>query len=155
MDESIAERVFASPEYLSARSIFLYRSLPTEADTSLILGAALSEGKEVYLPRIEGEEMALVRYEHGTKCIRNEYGIEEPEGEPAEVLPDLALIPLVAFDRDKHRLGRGKGYYDRFLARFSGQVIALAYSCQEVAALPVEPFDRSPRVIVTDKERFE
>ena len=152
MSEAIEERVTSFPEYLGARSIFIYHSTSDEPDTRSLIGRALSEGKQVFLPRIEGEEMALVPYRTGDTLRVGPFGIEEPVGEPSRVTPDLAVVPLVAFDQDKHRLGRGKGYYDRFLARYDGCSIALAFSAQEWAAIPVEHHDVSPTVVITDKE---
>lgn len=153
--KEIAARLFASEEYRKAASIFLYLSTTDEADTHLVLSHALSEGKTLYLPRIEGKDMALVPYREGDPLAVNRYGISEPTGAGAEVTPDLAVIPLVAFDRTKTRLGRGKGYYDRFLSSFRGTSIALAFSAQEWDLLPAEPFDRKPSVILTEKERIE
>ncbi|MBO4472603.1 MAG: 5-formyltetrahydrofolate cyclo-ligase, partial [Clostridia bacterium] len=67
----------------------------------------------------------------------------------------LALIPLVAFDRTRARLGRGKGYYDRFLASYGGTSLALAYSVQETDAIPMDGFDVRPTAVLTAKERIE
>ena len=154
MSRSITERVLTSPEYLGAHSIFVYASMREEPDTASLIRFALSDGKSVYLPRIDGDRMDLVPYDATTPTTINRYGIEEPQGAPTSAMPDLAVIPLLAFDRDKHRLGRGKGYYDRFLAGYSGHSIALAFSVQEVDRVPTEDYDLSPQVIFTDKERI-
>lgn len=151
----IAERLFVSEEYRSATSLFVYLSTLGEVDTHAILSHALSSGKTVFLPRIEGEQMALVPYREGDPLLVNSYGISEPTGEGVDVSPDLAILPLVAFDRSRARLGRGKGYYDRFLASYKGTSIALAFSLQEWEALPTDPFDRRPDVILTEKERIQ
>ena len=148
----IAENFFGTPEYARARSIFFYFSTSDEPDTKGLIGRALAEGKDVFLPRIEGDKMVLVSYREGATMQVNRYGIEEPTGEASAVSPDLAVIPLVAFDRDKHRLGRGKGYYDRFLAGYAGESVALSFSAQECPQVPTEYFDVSPKVIVTERE---
>ena len=155
MSDFIAHRLLASPEYRGAQTIFFYHSLPSEPDTLPLLSAALNDGKGVYLPRISGEELELVAYRGEDDLKINAYGIGEPVGEKSNVTPDLAVIPLLAFDRDKHRLGRGKGFYDRFLRTFGGKVVALAFSEEEVDFVPTEPHDRSPQVIFTEKERIE
>lgn len=152
MSLAVEERVASSPEYLRARSIFIYHSTADEIDTSALIDRALSEGKEIFLPRVEGEDMVLVPYRRGDEMQVGRFSIMEPVGEPTPIRPDLAVIPLVAFDRDKHRLGRGKGYYDRFLAGYDGVSIALAFSLQECSSLPVEPHDISPSIVITDKE---
>ena len=154
MSLAITERVISSPEYLAARTIFLYASMAEEPDTGGLIERALADGKRVYLPRIEGERMDLVSFDGTTPTTRNRYGIEEPQGDAASVIPDLAVIPLLAYDRDKHRLGRGKGYYDRFLAGYTGRSVALAFSVQEVDRVPTEEYDLSPQAVFTDKERI-
>ena len=154
-DRAIAERLITSKEYREARTLFLYYPMRDEADTTAILSHALEQGKEVFLPRIEGEEMALVPYREGDVLRENEYGILEPTREGVTTSPDLAVIPLRAFDRERRRLGRGKGFYDRFLASFRGTSLAVAYSVQETERVPTEPFDRRPDAIITEKERVE
>ena len=99
--------------------------------------------------------MELVPFKQGDDLVPNGYGILEPTGQAVDARPDLALIPLVSFDRNRHRLGRGKGYYDRFLASFKGKSIALAFGEQEYPDLPVEEFDRKVDAVITDKERIQ
>ena len=153
--ERIAEKVLALPAYREAKSVFVYLSTDREAPTRPIIARALAEGKKVLLPRVEGEDMALVPYSGGETMLVSGLGILEPLGEKWNGTPDLALIPLVAFDRSRNRLGRGKGYYDCFLATYGGTSVALAFSEQECATVPVEPFDRRPDRIVTEKEILE
>ena len=117
-----------------------------------MIDRALSEGKTVLLPRLEGMEMRLIRYTNETATSVNAYGIVEPIGENDPISPDLVILPLVAFDRDKHRLGRGKGYYDRFLSHYVGQTVGIAFSVQEVDCVPTERFDVSLQTIITEKE---
>ena len=154
-EKGIAERLFSLPVYREAKTLFIYLSTPREAPTRTIISRALAEGKRVLLPRIEGEEMALVPYREGEALRKGPFGISEPTGEGVSETPDLAVVPLVAFDRARRRLGRGKGYYDRFLSGFRGTSVALALSEQECAEVPVESFDRSPDCIVTEKEILE
>ena len=151
-DAAIAARFLSTAEYRLASSLFLYHSTAREAGTHIILERALADGKTVYLPRVEGEKMFLVPYQAGDPLTVGAFGISEPTGKAANVIPDLAVIPLVAFDRSRARLGKGKGYYDRFLASYGGTSIAIAYAEQEVDAVPTEPFDVAPQAIITDKE---
>ena len=153
--EIIASRLISSPEYAASRSIFFYHSDSREADTHRLIDRALAEGKKVFLPRVEGEEMVLVPYRQGDLLRKGVFDVLEPQGEKADETPDLAVIPLVAFDRTRARLGRGKGYYDRFLSSYRGTSVALAYAEQEEEIVPTEEGDRRPDVIMTDKERIE
>ena len=152
--ERIADKLLAHPYYTEAKRVFLYRSAADEADTRRIAEDALKQGKEVYYPQLSGEDMYLVRYEKDTEMKLNFYGIEEPVGTPYHGEIDLAVIPLLGFDRLRTRLGRGKGYYDRFLAGYTGRSIALAFSVQELDAVTREERDVAPEIILTEKEEI-
>ena len=98
--------------------------------------------------------MFLVLYRKGDAFSRNIYGIEEPQGEPYFGAVDLAFVPLVAFTKDRVRLGRGKGFYDRFLSSFGGASVALAFSAQELPWIEPDPWDRKPDRILTEKGKI-
>ncbi len=151
----IAARFLSSSEYAAARTVFFYYSTAEEVDTSKLIHQALLDGKRVLLPRVIIDQMELVPFQAGDLMQKNVYGIEEPLGKTSDEPPDLAVIPLLAFDKARRRLGRGKGFYDRFLKGFSGKVVALAFGAQECDAVPTDPFDISPDVIVTEKERIQ
>ena len=152
---AIASKFLSSPEYKAAQTIFFYFSTEEEADTRVLIRHAFRDGKQVFLPRTQGDDMFLIPYEDGAPMDLNPtYCVEEPLGDPTDLVPDLAVIPLIAFDQDKRRLGRGKGYYDRFLSGYDGVSIALAFSEQECDRVPTEEFDLSPQVVITDKERI-
>lgn len=150
----IADKLLSHPFYQKAKTIFIYYSTEEEADTRFIVERALSSGKSVFLPRIEGEEMFPVPYCAGDMLQKDAYGIEEPLGEPYLGGIDLAVIPLLGYDKSRARLGRGKGYYDRFLSDFKGKSIALAFSRQELPKVEVEATDIHPDRILTEKEEI-
>jgi 5-formyltetrahydrofolate cyclo-ligase len=83
----------------------------------------------------------------------------EPKADQPRALPNVVLVPLLGFDRQGHRLGYGMGYYDQALTelRQAGAVLAigLAFSAQEVAAIPIEAHDQPLDWIVTEKEAIE
>ncbi|MBP5405179.1 MAG: 5-formyltetrahydrofolate cyclo-ligase [Clostridia bacterium] len=150
----IADKLLSHPFYLQARRLFIYCSTEEEADTHFIIERALSEGKSVFLPRIEGGNMAPVPYRAGDTLKKGVYGIEEPQGAPYFGEIDLAVIPLLGYDASRARLGRGKGYYDRFLSSFKGKSIALAFSVQALPKVEVERTDVRPDLILTEKEEI-
>jgi len=81
------------------------------------------------------------------------HGSREPLAGAPVVIPDIVLVPLLAFDGALHRLGYGGGYYDRTLAALSSvQAIGIAFSCQQAQALPHEEFDRKLDAVVTERE---
>jgi 5-formyltetrahydrofolate cyclo-ligase len=86
----------------------------------------------------------------GEPLQKSPFGVLEPLPTALEVSPTLILVPLLGFDSRLHRLGYGKGHYDRLLAtRGNARAVGLAFAEQEVAALPVEPHDVPLDAVVT------
>ena len=148
------------PLLAEAQTILAYYALPDEVDTHALLDALVAEGKTVLLPKVLDEEtMEFRRYTGRDSLQEGAYHIMEPitggrffcyddltkEPSPCYDLSriDIALIPGLAFDAQGHRLGRGKGYYDRFLSAFKGQTIGVCFDFQKVAEVPVDAHDVS------------
>ncbi len=91
------------------------------------------------LPRIEGDELSL--HLADGKLVRNRYGILEPSRHAPIAIPRLALVPGLAFDSANNRVGYGKGFYDRLLAKISVYSIGIAYEEQLYSSLDVESHD--------------
>ncbi len=113
------QRLYCHPHFMAAQTIMLFNALPDEPATLPLLDALCAEGRTILLPRVTSDtDMELRRYT-GTKDLkRGAFGIMEPTGalftdyEKIEIV----VVPGMAFDAAGHRLGRGKGYYDRFLS---------------------------------------
>lgn len=138
--EAIVSHILQLPQWQEAETVLLYSSLKGEVDTSRLLQ---TEGKRLVLPVVEGEFLVLREYREG--MLEEGYqGILEPSSEAPSVNPseiDLALIPGVAFDREGHRLGRGKGFYDRLLPKLECPKIGMGFSWQVIDTVPVESHD--------------
>lgn len=139
----------------SARSIFFYAPLPEELDIWPLLIDSLAAGKTVCLPRFDPATQRYVACEIrdvAKDIVSGQFGIREPV-ERCVAVPlnqlDLVLVPGVAFDPCGHRLGRGKGFYDRLLADASGVHCGVAFDEQIVAEIPLEPHDVSVHCILT------
>lgn len=137
------ERVSKREEFQSAECIALFCSLPDEPDTTTILKMA-SSSKRVVIPRVEGEEMSF--YDYIPDSLESgSYGILEPKtgdkAAPEEI--DLMIVPGVAFTLSGKRMGRGKGYYDKYMAKMSPKSIKIGvcYAHQIMEELPTEPHD--------------
>ena len=106
------------PRFRSAYTLLLYSALPDEVQTQSLLDELVAEGRCVLLPRVVSDtDMELRRYSGRHDLERGAFGIMEPTG---ALFTDyrsieVAVVPGMAFDRHGHRLGRGRGYYDRFL----------------------------------------
>ena len=153
-DGEILKNLFSVPAFSAAEDVFIYYSLPEEADTHRIIGELLAQNKRVYLPRTEGKDMIFVRYAGGP-LQRGRFGVFEPAGEGVPSIGSIGsavcILPLLAADRQFHRLGYGGGYYDRFLSRFGGEAVGLCYSNSTQWRLPHGRYDRPVDVLVTDK----
>ncbi len=132
------------PLFAEAKEILLYQALPDELPTRPFLEALLGK-KRLALPVVSGDDLVLLEYT-GAECLKPvpPFGVLEPQGTPA-VNPEsirIALIPGVAFDDAGWRVGRGKGYYDRFLTQYSHICrVGIAFPCQRYAAVPHEAHD--------------
>ena len=173
--EELSEPIIARlrPHLVDARVVMAYYSLPDEVNTHQLLDDLVAEGKTVLLPKVlDTTTMELRRYTGPHDLAPGPFGILEPSGSKyshsslltphsSKTPPiDVALIPGVAFDALGHRLGRGRGYYDRFLrtlgtvpsvssaANYRGTVpgvrprlIGLCFDFQIVPSVPVDPTD--------------
>jgi 5-formyltetrahydrofolate cyclo-ligase len=163
-----ATSVFRSlPEYAEADIVLAFLSMPGEIQTDLLVGACLEEGRRVAVPRIEGEDIAFVDVDDAYRhWPRDAMGIPEPPArKPSLSLEDLGGLrvlvaaPGLAFDRRGNRLGRGKGYYDRFLGaaraatvRGGGRltVCGFCFSLQLTESLPVDERDVPVDAVATE-----
>ena len=138
------------PEFRAARTVAVFAALPDEPATDEVL-ARWASTRRVVLPRVEGDAMRFYACRPDA-LVFGAFGILEPQGErpcPAGEI-DLVVCPGVAFTADGRRLGRGRGYYDRYLGdpAFRGFRVGFCYAHQLVDDLPVEPHDvRMDRVI--------
>jgi len=136
--------------FLDARrelSISAYASMPDELDTRPLLQKLAGQGFELALPVMSGKNAPLTfrRWLPGDVMVRRQWGIQEPSADKPEIVPDVVLVPLLAFDRRGFRLGYGGGYYDRTLSalRRRKTIIAagLALDEQEVDDVPHLDYD--------------
>lgn len=147
----ICQQVMALPEWQAARTVLLYAALPDEVQTLSLQEAALASGKRCLLPVVQGDTLSLRLYERDTIMHKGSFQIDEPEG--SDFLDyaaiDLAIIPAMAYDAQGHRLGRGKGYYDRLLPQLSCPLVGIAYPFQMLKKIPVEAWDIPVRRVIT------
>jgi 5-formyltetrahydrofolate cyclo-ligase len=110
----------------------------------LLLAALVARGCHIAFPRVAGRDLALQfhRVPDGEMLRAAAYGIQEPAPHFPAAVPDLLLMPLLAFDTAGHRLGYGGGFYDRTLAALNIPAIGIAFAGQEVSSIPAEPHDR-------------
>ncbi len=120
-----------------------------------VLQEVLRLGKKLVLPRCEADGTMTGRYLRKIQeLVSGTMGILEPSEEAPVAMCseiDLILAPGMAFDRSGGRLGRGKGYYDRFLAGYTGRTIGICYQGNLLEAIPMEQHDKRMDAVVTDQ----
>lgn len=139
--------------------IALYKAVEGEVDTDLVRDRLLAAGAFPYYPRVMDERrLSFYPYRPGGGWVRGKYGILEPRAERGTEGRDsgfhLVVVPGMAFDRNGRRLGRGSGYYDRFLAGLEGTavVVGFAFSRQMVTEVPVNERDVPMDVVITEDD---
>jgi 5-formyltetrahydrofolate cyclo-ligase len=159
------DRVRVEHAWTAARTILAFHPLPEEVDVGPLLEEALAAGRGVWLPRVAGDHLTFHRItELSSVTERHALGMSEPPSSlPAfdaalASRPILVLTPGLAFDRRGARLGRGRGYYDRFLHSLRGMAggachaLAVGYDEQLIEHVPFDATDEAVDTIVTDRE---
>lgn len=156
---AIAARLLAMPEYRAAGTVFCFAGVGQEVDTRPILEDVLAAGKVLCLPLCTGPGQMELRRVTGTdRLIPGAFGIPEPPADSALVRADevdFAVLPCVTCDRAGRRLGRGGGYYDRFLARYRGGAVLLCRERLLREEIPVEPHDYPVPWVLTERGLYE
>lgn len=153
-NDAICRRLAALPDYQNASRLMAFLNMSHEVSLDSLLREALREGKEVYVPHcVARGHMEAVRLVSLDEVTQGAYGIREPLHRETYVSPtdmELIIVPGLAFDADGHRLGRGAGFYDRYLARTPAAAIAaVAWDIQIVSQVPTEGHDAIMPTIVT------
>lgn len=150
----IAERILATDLWENASEIWLFISKEGEADTSFLVKTALSEGRRVAVPRVQGREMDFYYISGYEDLKQGSFGIPEPGPccPKAETANALIVMPGLAFDLERHRIGWGGGFYDRYLSVHpSHPSCAPAFDFSVFPEIPAEEHDRRPDMIVTER----
>ena len=139
----IIERISASFDLDSYENIFLFSPLKTEPDISPLLSLG-----NVALPYIENNEMFFSK---DKDLIKSPMGFMEPKHTPITFNKALMFVPMLAFDKNLFRLGRGGGFYDRFIAinRDKLYTVGVAFSVSRVESVWPEEFDQKLDMIIT------
>ena len=155
----IQKKLFGAAAFQSAGTICFYVALPVEVDMHPMIDASLKMGKKVLVPLVdlENKEIKLKEIRDFQKDLApGMLGIPEPkpgtrDADAGEV--GCIIVPALAFDAKGYRLGRGGGFYDRFLSNLSPKVvtIGLAFSFQVFPQIPLEVHDRAVDIVLTEK----
>jgi 5-formyltetrahydrofolate cyclo-ligase len=157
--EAAAAAVAATPlpvELPAGAIVAGYSPIGSELDPFPLLQALAAQGAVLALPVVIARDHALIfrAFAPGDVLVRGAYGIFQPSSDAAEVDPDIVLVPLAAFDRAGHRIGYGRGYYDRTLQALRAMkritVIGLAFAVQEIDIVPRLAHDEQLDCVLTE-----
>ena len=151
------ERLVGLPEYSKAEILMVFLSLAAEVDTTSLVLRAWQDRKRVLAPKVSWEQRRMLPVEIRSltqDLTTTQLGIREPATGPPIPIPliDLVIVPGLGFDEKGNRLGRGRGFYDRFLAHpeFRGVSCALAFEAQMTESVPSDALDIRVNMLVTD-----
>lgn len=138
---AIMAKIEQHPKFIKAQTVMLYSSLPDEVQTQTFIEKWRQE-KRIILPTVVGDDIIPVELSENTGFAVGDFNILEPQNEPYQGDYDLIVVPGVAFDKNGNRLGRGCGYYDRFLCQHQAVTkIGICFDFQLVDEIPTEPTD--------------
>ncbi len=161
--EAILDHFLADVPRTSGAAVAGYFPIRSEADPIPLMAELGALGHTCALPRVMGADQPLrfFQWVPGKPTEEGAFGTRVPVKKAAEVIPDILLVPLVAFDLNGYRLGYGGGFYDRTLqglrARRTCLAVGIAYSAQEYDTLPHDVYDQPLDWVVSEKgcRRFE
>lgn len=155
--EKITQHISDSTFYKTMKRICIYQAFRNEVSCSFLKDRAFADGKQVYVPVTDTQRGRITfwRIYPDTEWIKGAYGIYEPKvsGRTEELKANaLICMPGLCFDKHRHRIGYGGGYYDKYLAvHREHTTVALCYQFQIVDTLPYEAHDILPDYIVTEQ----
>ncbi|MBR1792870.1 MAG: 5-formyltetrahydrofolate cyclo-ligase [Bacteroidales bacterium] len=151
----IMQHVSQLHAFSSAHVVLLYWSMPDEVQTMDFIDFFKDE-KVILLPCVVGDNLVLKQYLGAELMQKGEqFGIGEPVGDAFVQLGDIdvAVVPGVAFDRFRNRMGRGRGFYDRLLKNMpNAYKVGVAFDFQLLDSIPVDPHDVCMDCVVTERE---
>lgn len=148
--DRVFEKIESMPEFKRASTILMYWSMPDELPTHDFI-IKWSEHKTILLPVVKGDRMTVRKFTGEEDLKRGQWKTLEPASTHSYSVADLVIVPGVAFDKDRQRLGRGGGYYDRYFKRKHIPKWGICFSFQLFDEVPVVSFDiQMDRVITPD-----
>ena len=160
VSQDVLQRVLQLDVFQSAKLVLCYVSLPDEIDTEALIEQAWRSGKEVAVPVCTDRfgNMDFYRITALSDLKNSTFGVREPDTALCQKVTDfqeaVCIVPGLSFDRKGSRLGYGKGYYDRFLKKYTLISIGLCYNSLILDTLPTDEFDVPVNIVVTEQQCF-
>lgn len=159
----IVDKIMETKIFQKSDVILAYLDYNKEVNTRYLIQQAWNLGKKVYVPKVNGDTMSFHLIHDFEELVSGFRGILEPLGineewNAALLQTSLMIMPGVVFDKERHRIGYGKGYYDRFLSNKMNHkmlsTIAVCFDCQLLDVIPYEEFDYKPDILYTESVKI-
>lgn len=153
MSDNVFALLEGLPVFTTASNIFIYNSLPDEVQTMNFI-QKWNDTKNFYLPVMKGDSLVFRKFHPHTTFSRASLNVLEPDGDDFTNYSDvdIVIVPGVAFDMNMNRMGRGKGYYDRFLSKVDLIKIGVCFNFQLFDNIPSDTHDIKMDYVITDKQ---
>ncbi len=140
------------PQFQHAKKVFIYISKYPEPFTRDIIAFCFMSRKEVYVPILREGKMYIAKYKPTDELRVVEFGLKEPtNATPSCENPDVAIVPMMAYDENKNRLGHGNGYYDRYLKDKDIYKIGICFSQYGIDKIACDEHDIPMDMIITEE----
>lgn len=166
--KQVAAQIIHLPRFLESKTIAFYLPQENELDTAASMQCAADLNKQLYLPVVpeEGDKvLSFFSYQPGDPLVKNRYDILEPDTKTQSTIDretlDIIITPLVGFDSECNRLGRGAGYYDHtlsFINELSGKrptLIGLGYEFQKISKIEPSKWDIPLDCVITEAQIYQ
>ena len=155
----IINKIIENDLYKKSKVVALYKSLKSEVNTNKLIEYSINIGKIVVLPKVIGDNIEFYKINSiKDKLIKSKFGVEEPIESEINFIKrekiDLMIVPGVCFDKEKNRMGFGKGCYDKYLENTNIKTIGICFDEQIVDKLPTTPNDIKMYKVITDKNIY-
>lgn len=156
-DKEISKKIIETDVFKKAEQVLVFASTDFEFDTRYIIDYCRLQNKKVFFPLCTDRNgnMEFLKVHSENELQLGMYNILEPISACEKYIPyknDLVIVPCLSADKNKNRIGYGKGYYDRFLKNFKGVSISPCYNEMIYSEIPTDEYDIKINIIVTDKE---
>lgn len=141
---------------LDAKTILLYKALSKEVNVDSLIDYYL-ENSRVFLPKVKGDKMVLVEIDKNTQYEIGPFNIKEPYGleiKPEDIKIDVCITPLLGFDESLNRIGKGKGYYDKFFEVNNCKKIGVAFEAQKIEDVEFSKLDVALDMVITEDKIY-
>lgn len=151
LNQKIFESLLSRPKFIESKIVAFYLTKGSEVETRQMILKSKEMGKEVLVPSTNNE-IQFHKFSSFDELETGKYGILEPKNKKeASDFPEVIIVPGLVFGLCMHRIGYGKGYYDRYLATSAAYRIGVCYDFQVIEKLPSHADDQRMDEIITDK----